>query len=122
MKVKHWIAAGLCIATGLALFAGDAQATDEESSYRFRLANLRITLSAYIRCESSDEWRRVPVGMSRDISCSEAGRRNEGRRQGNEQSHPQLRARPGDADRVQACQSRGSPHCEYVKGMQILVA
>lgn len=71
MKAKHWIAAGLCIATGLALFAGDAQATDEESSYRFRLANLRITLSAYIRCESSDEWRRVPVGMSRDISCSE---------------------------------------------------
>ena len=45
MKAKHWVVAGLCTAVGFALFAGNVQATDDETSYRFRLANQRITLS-----------------------------------------------------------------------------
>ncbi|MDD9982784.1 MAG: hypothetical protein OXU81_15740 [Gammaproteobacteria bacterium] len=70
MKAKCWIAAaGMAVA--LALFGGNAQATDDQTTYRFRVVN-NFKKAIYMRCGSSGDWTRVAIGWSRDMTCSQS--------------------------------------------------
>lgn len=71
MKAKCWIAAAAGMMVALALFGGNAQATDDQTAYRFRLVN-NFKKSIHIRCGSSGDWTRVAIGWSRDITCSQS--------------------------------------------------
>ncbi|MYD97670.1 MAG: hypothetical protein F4X98_09820 [Gammaproteobacteria bacterium] len=63
--------AGLVAAAvfALGLFAGNAQAEDDETSYQFRLVNDHVR-ATHIRCGSSGNWTTVGISSSSDISCS----------------------------------------------------
>ena len=84
MKTKHWIAGLVGMVVALALFAGNAQATDGDTdddtttTYKFRLVN-NYNKSVEIRCGSyqseSGSWSSVGVGGSTDKTCSESDAR-----------------------------------------------
>jgi len=71
MKTKYWVAVGVGMVIAFALFAGNAQAADDDTKYRFRLVN-NMNKATYIRCGSSGAWTIVVVGDSRDKSCSQS--------------------------------------------------
>ena len=61
-----------CMATVLALFAGNARATEDETTYKFRLVNNPSKPeSASIRCGTSGSWTSINFG-STDKECSES--------------------------------------------------
>lgn len=75
VKTRRWIAAA-GMAAALALFAGNAQATDDETTddettYHFRLVN-EINKATRIRCGSSGSWTIVGIGDSTDLYCSQS--------------------------------------------------
>lgn len=70
MKARHCVAALMGAAFALAPFAGDVQATDDATAYRFRLIS-NIDHPVYIRCGSSGNWTAVAAWWREDVSCSE---------------------------------------------------
>ena len=73
-RTVYLVTLAVVLVLSVASFTSNAHATasdtEEETEYKFRLANNHVNKTPYIRCGTSGDWSTAGRGWSKDITCS----------------------------------------------------